>query len=298
MPPPRTPAPHRSTGAISRTFTSPCPSNGSLNINDSQTSHPILTIGIFRALTDPGPVCRHASSIRHDIRRNRSRLALPSVQLGRRRHAGRDAGVQRPGHGFFHRPGRRADRRRLCRHLRGLRARQRALADPARSPGHVRARRHRADRPDHCGHGADDLCRGGHRFADAGLCFARRGSSDGPRLGGLCPFRRRSSVTRELAQCRLRDDRLAALRHSGRAGGEAALSAHRGIHFRFRRGACRDDHHLGAGAGDRCLSAGRARSGQPQEHQSAAPISISSAICRRPARACCAISSCWASAAS
>jgi hypothetical protein len=43
---------------------------------------------------------------------------------------------------------------------------------------------------------------------------------------------------------------LADFRHSGRAGGDAPLSSHRGIHLRFRRGFDRDHDHFRPGAGD------------------------------------------------
>ena len=77
-----------------------------------------------------------------------------------------------------------------------------------------------------------------------------------------------SPGARGRAQFRLRHDRLADFCHSGRAGGEAALSTDRRIHLCVRLGSGRDHDHLGAGAGDRRLSADRARSRHAQEHRS------------------------------
>ncbi len=52
----------------------------------------------------------------------------------------------------------------------------------------------------------------------------------------LCALRRRASGARRLAELRLYDDPLAALRHSGRAGSDRRASRRRrGIHLRVRR---------------------------------------------------------------
>ena len=104
------------------------------------------------------------------------------------------------------------------------------------------------------------------------------------RLGRLCALCRRSSGARGVAELRLHHDPLADFRHSGRAGGDAPLSAHRGIHLRLRPRLDRDHDHFRTGAGDRRVSADRTRSDQHQEPQSAAlsrPAARSAADPRR-----------------
>ena len=226
------------------------------------------------------------------------RVAVPPGQLDFcRRHGGR-ARAQPGVHELLARADRPRHCGRLCRALRRLCPRQCGLAEAARSAGDVRARRHRADRADHRGHDAADLCGGVRQPADAGCQPARHRPGARFRLGRLCALRRRSSGARGLAELRLHHDPLADFRHSGRAGGDAPLSSHRGIHLRLRPGLDRDHDHFRPGAGDRRVSTDRARSDQRQDTSICSPISTSCAICRRPATAPCAISICLGSAAS
>ena len=127
---------------------------------------------------------------------------------------------------------------RLCRALCRICPRQCALAAPARSAGDVRARRHRADRPDHRDHDAAHLCRRIDKSSDAGRQPAGHRPRARARLGGLC--RLMSTIIRLLAAwlnygyAMIRWPIFAipvVLAATGR------YRPHRGIHLRVRRGA-------------------------------------------------------------